>query len=294
MSLSMRIYYNAVFGALGGLLAWLVSGFLLRSTSTSFGLLLLKDALLGIVVGACIGGALGAVQGFQDRSWKQALRGAGYGALVGLVGGMLGLVVGEIVFTLAGGGVVPRALGWALLGSAVGVSEGLAHRQRERALYGALGGALGGLVGGSTYERVSQILLRLSGSRDFSLAAGTLLGLVILGACIGSLIALVYMVIRRAWFKVIRGRLEGKDVLLTERQNVLGERELPGDSQVSTRQALVERDEQGQYSLVNLDPRSDVTCLNGEPLELQERRPLETEDRVQLGKTLLIFRMEGD
>ena len=61
MSLRMRIYYNAVCAALGGLLAWAISGLLLTFSTSSFAMLLLKDALLGSVVGVCIGGALGAV-----------------------------------------------------------------------------------------------------------------------------------------------------------------------------------------------------------------------------------------
>src|SRR4051812_37778337 len=56
MSLRMRIYYNAVCGALGGLLAWALSGLLLATTTTSFSALLVHDAFLGALAGICIGG----------------------------------------------------------------------------------------------------------------------------------------------------------------------------------------------------------------------------------------------
>ncbi|MBA3947507.1 MAG: hypothetical protein H0X37_23480 [Herpetosiphonaceae bacterium] len=40
MSLAMRVYYNAVCGALGGLLAWAVSSLLIHFSTVSFGALL--------------------------------------------------------------------------------------------------------------------------------------------------------------------------------------------------------------------------------------------------------------
>ena len=46
-----RIYYNAVFGALGGLVSWALVGLVLRFQTQSTFLLFVKDALQGAVVG---------------------------------------------------------------------------------------------------------------------------------------------------------------------------------------------------------------------------------------------------
>ena len=67
-----RIYYNAIFGALGGLISWLLIGLLLNFDTSRLLMLFLKDALLGAMVGICIGEAIGAVAGFTvSHSWRR-------------------------------------------------------------------------------------------------------------------------------------------------------------------------------------------------------------------------------
>ena len=108
-----RIYYNAVFGALGGLLSWAFIGLLLRFESERTVLLFVKDALQGALVGVCIGVALGVVDGLTvSRSVKRTIRGGFLGGLIGLGAGLVGLVLGEIVFLIAAGGV------WAVFSAA--------------------------------------------------------------------------------------------------------------------------------------------------------------------------------
>ena len=85
-----RIYYNAAFGALGGLISWAIIGFALRFSTTSLFLLFLKDALLGSVVGICIGAAIGAVDGLTiSRSARKTIRGAFLGKLLNHLGGVV-------------------------------------------------------------------------------------------------------------------------------------------------------------------------------------------------------------
>ena len=95
MNKRMQIYYNALFGAIGGFLGWLVVGSLPTQTWNIW----LASAFIGAGVGMCIGLTVGAVEGvIIKRSVKQTLWGALRGAGIGLLSGMVGLIVGEIIF----------------------------------------------------------------------------------------------------------------------------------------------------------------------------------------------------
>ena len=129
MSKALQIYYNAIFGAIGGLLGWLLVG----SVTTGSWNILVAYAFVGAGVGLCIG-ALD-----RDGRWRggQAfptprLIGAGLGAATGLVSGVLGLLIGEAVFLLIGGGIIGRALGWLLLGLFLGIGEGVVSKSTKQ------------------------------------------------------------------------------------------------------------------------------------------------------------------
>src|SRR5262249_56953135 len=90
------------------------------------------------------------------------------------------------------GFMLGRGLGWMFLGIAIGISEGIAARSLGRMSYSTLGGAVGGFVGGALFGLFYHVLViqreRTEGAGGHLWAA---LGLVILGACLGSLSALV-------------------------------------------------------------------------------------------------------
>jgi len=288
-----RIYYNALFGALGGLISWLLIGLFLNIDISNLLMLFLKDALLGATVGICIGGAIGAVDGLTvSHSWRRLARGVFLGSIIGLVGGLIGLVIGEVIFKFAGGGVWPRAAGWAIFGFLVGTSEGRVQRSTAKTSYGAVGGLLGGLIGGSTYERLSTLLRAVTHDRELSLTVGSAVGLIILGACIGSLIGLVEDILRTAWLKVVVGRLEGRTFTLTRQETRLGKADdcdvvLPGDEDIYPHHAVIE---QTQKTFV-LRPLADPVLVNKQPMG--QSHLLKHGDRIQLGKTQVIFNLEG-
>lgn len=297
MSLRMRIYYNAICGALGGLLAWGLSGLLPGAATTSFAALLVHDALLGAIAGVCIGGALGAVDGVQARNWRQAVRGLRYGGGLGLIGGMIGLVCGEIIFSMAGGGLWPRALGWAVFGVLVGASEGVATRAADKRTYGALGGLLGGLIGGSAYERISDILRLLTHDRDLSLTTGSAIGLVILGACLGAMIALTVVLLRAAWVRILGGRLEGREVLIGKAQMTVGASDgcdiyLPGDDAIASQHATLQRTSAG-YALM-VETGSNPIVVNQQPVIAGTSVLLRGGEHLRFGSTPVLFRLDGD
>jgi hypothetical protein len=295
-----RIYYNAVLGALGGLFGWAFISLALRNLDTSSSAALyVKDALTGALVGVAMGAALGSADGFIDgRSPRKLLQGMVYGGILGLVAGVVGLLLGELIFSLAGGGVLPRAIGWAIFGMLVGMSNGIASRMPTRRNYGLLGGFIGGLVGGSTYERLNLALRGWTGDRETAVAVGGALGLIILGMCLGAIIGLVETILRTAWFRFTRGKLEGQTRMLDPRkaQITIGRDDgsdlyIPGDADIHHRHAVITP----QNGAFIITPASDggpvllVTPQGEQPVQNHALRP---NDAIQLGRSRMVFYTE--
>jgi hypothetical protein len=285
MSKRMQIYYNAVFGGIGGLLGWWAMGSLNAGSWNIW--------LASVVIGAGIGGGIGALVASMEgavikRSSTRALADALKGALAGVVAGMLGLVLGQIGFLALGGGFVGRPLGWMLLGLFVGLSELSVSRRLRRASYGALGGLAGGLIGGLIYEGLTQLFINRSDEAQ-SWVGG--FGLVLMGACIGALIAFTRQAFSRGELRVLNGRREGtvREVIDTM---VLGSYDgcdiyLP-DATVAKRHALVRHSEKG-FSIALLPDVAPGALLNGHLVAPGQEQPLHNGDIIQFGGTQVQF-----
>jgi len=301
MSLLLRIYFNAVFGALGGLLGWTLFGVFFDPTDSGAG----QQFLGGAVIGGAIGYLVVSVEALRDRSLVRFSRLAAYGLVLGAAGGALGMLVGEQVNELVAkavggdrggagyviGGMFARGLGWMLLGLAVGISEGIAARSLGKFSYGAVGGTLGGFVGGALFFLPYALAKREAATESTPLASA--LGLVILGACIGSLSALVRAVFQPASVKVLRGWQEGREYPLDKPNNKLGRDEhadiaLFRDMRVEKQHALIQRDGP-RYLLVNASAPADYTRVNGVPVATYHE--LHDGDRIQLGQVVLRFQL---
>src|SRR4051794_29779662 len=141
MGLLTKVYFNAVFGALGGLLGWVLCSTFgnPKASEDAVTRQLLQD---GALIGAGIGYLVVSVEAIRDRSWLRFVRQASYGVVLGAVGGAVGMFLAERVnYALVGGigairgstikfllTVVTRGLGFLFLGMAVGLSEGIAAR----------------------------------------------------------------------------------------------------------------------------------------------------------------------
>jgi hypothetical protein len=302
MALLVRIYFNAVFGALGGLLGWLLFGVFGDKTAPAE-----RQAAQMLLGGALIGGAIGyfvvSVEAIRDRNPIHFGRLASYGAALGAAGGALGMWLGDWVnYQLVGalgagregsgvlhtlGTMLARGLGWTFLGVAVGFSEGIAARSLGKFSYGTAGGAIGGFVGGALFGLFYLVTLDQAGSA--SLWGAT--GLVILGACIGSLSALVQGVMQPASLRVLRGWQEGREYPLDRTASLLGRDEhadiaLFRDMKVEKNHALIHR-EAKRYVLVNNGAPAEQTLVNGRIVP--DRCELHDGDRIQLGNVVLRF-----
>jgi hypothetical protein len=243
-----------------------------------------RDALAGLLIGGSLGVFLNAYSAFRDGAWLKLARAVAWGAPAAALGGAIGLVAGEVVIGLLRGGLLGRALSWSVLGLGIGLGQGLADRSRERLLYGLIGGGLGGFIGGFLFE---WLRVALADRLDMSQAVG----IVILGAGLGLCLALVEQVLRRAWVQVLSGRQEGRIYLLGHPRCRLGLDEraeigIFGDPAVARQHAEIEATPSG-YILHQLAAQAS-TRVNGTPLA--DRLSLKDGDRVEVGRTLLMFR----
>jgi hypothetical protein len=188
------------------------------------------------------------------------------------------------------GTMLARGLGWTFLGVAVGLGEGVAARSLGKLSYGTAGGAVGGFVGGALFG-----LFYLQTLDQAASALWGALGLIILGACIGSLSALVQGVLQPASLRVLRGWQEGREYALDRGDNLLGRDEhadiaLFRDMKVEKRHAVIRGAASG-YVLVNSGAPPEQTLVNGEAVP--DRRELRDGDRIQLGNVVLRFQTKA-
>jgi hypothetical protein len=274
-----QAYDLAIGGALGGLF-----GLYLYVELVSAQSVYVRDGLAGLLIGGSLGVFLNAYGPLRDGAWNKLARAVASGAPAAALGGAIGLVAGEIVIGIMKGGLLGRALSWAVLGLGIGLGQGIADRSRERLVYGLLGGGLGGFLGGFLFEWLRVIL----GNR-FEISQAV--GMVILGAGLGLCLALVEQALRRAWVIVASGRQEGRIYLLAHKRCRLGLDEhaeigIFGDPAVARRHAEIESSAAG-YILHHLASGAS-TRVNGQPVT--DRRPLVDGDRIELGRTQIVFR----
>jgi len=305
MTLLVRIYFNAVFGALGGLLGWMLFGVLGDKNPTDDKALLfltrsdLNSMLGGAIIGGMIGYLIVSVDAIRDRALIRFARLASYGVVLGSMGGALGMYIGDKVnFALIGAigdnwliSMLARGIGWTFLGIAIGFSEGVAAKSLGRLSYSTLGGAIGGFIGGCLFMLFYLMSDPTKGTTPFWSATG----LVILGACIGSLSALVTSVFQPACVRVMRGWQEGREYPLEKQATLLGRDEhadiaLFRDMKIEKQHAYIRRIE-SKYVLVNNNAPAEWTLVNEQ--QVRTNRELQDGDRIQLGNVVLRFHLRA-
>ena len=256
MSLGRLIYYSAIVGGWSALLGWLISEFALSPGGGH-----LSVALACALVGAAIGMGLNLLAGMANARLTQQLKRIVPGLLAGGVGGALGGFLGDILVSVFGPDF--RAIGWMVMGAGIGVAEGLFERSPAKLRNGLIGGAIGGLLGGLLFKPIS--LLMASSATGMSSRATAF---VILGMCIGILIALVKVVLKDAWLTVLDGYRPGRQLILSDAQTILGRAEyaaLPfmgrNDVALDLVHAKIVRQPDGRFTLED-NKTKDGTRLN--------------------------------
>jgi hypothetical protein len=200
MSRNLRIYYYTLLGATGGLIAWRLTDLIRLEQSNIY----IADAILGAATGLSIGLVIGFAEAILSRSLLRGLRSALIGGVIGLVAGVIALPLSEFAFLSIGGEIVGRALGWAIFGGIIGLADGITGGSQmwKSAVGGLVGGALGGVLLELALRQLSDPLL------------GKVAGMMLLGAAIGALTALIVVALSRAWLEVKSGKLIGSEFIL--------------------------------------------------------------------------------
>jgi len=191
----------------------------------------IASTLLFPLVAGFIGLFIGAIDGIICRLPRRSLLCGGIGLLVGLLGGFVCSMAGEIAYaplthlalkqsenstyglnTL--GFVIQvfgRTLAWGMVGVAMGLGQGIALRSKRLLIYGLLGGVVGGLLGGMLFDPIDMMVL---GPDKVSAHWSRLIGLGVIGACVGAMIGIVELLARDTWLRMTQGPLAGKEFIL--------------------------------------------------------------------------------
>ncbi len=315
-----RVLLGLIFGTLGGFL-----GYLIQEPLIPHGDLNLMNPVhqaqinmkLGMILGAMIGLGIGAVEGAVLQSPRVLLKGLLLGTGIGAIGGIFGLYFGGAVYNLALFGkspellqgshnildfthlVIARALGWTLLGALPGLAAGAATLSHKRAIHGLLGGIIGGFIGGALFDIVGEIVAPVLGP---AAAAGSTvrydaggpsraIGFTIIGALTGLFIGLVQELLKQAWVRVLAGKNEGKDYIISKPMSILGRDEradvpLFGDQMLAPQHAAIKQ-ENGRHWLYDGGTQGG-SVVNGQRVD--EKMLLKDGDMVQLGQVRILFR----
>ncbi|HZQ07561.1 MAG TPA: FHA domain-containing protein, partial [Anaerolineae bacterium] len=119
---------------------------------------------------------------------------------------------------------------------------------------------------------------------------GRALGFVVLGACVGLLIAIVQELVKQAELKIISGgRNEGREFRIDKKRVTIGSSNrndwvIAGDQFLQPQHVEIKR-EGGHFVLRALNPAA-ATAVNNQRVVAQA---LNNGDRIQIGGTLLTF-----
>jgi hypothetical protein len=191
-------------------------------------------------------------------------------------------------------------VGWAIFGMLVGMSDGIVSKMPTKRNYGLLGGFIGGLLGGSTYERLNLALRGWTGDREMALAVGGAVGLIILGACLGAIIGLVEVLLRTAWFRFTRGKLEGQTRMLDPRKEQISigrddacDLYIPGDPDIRGTHAVITR-QNGAFTISPATGGGAVVLVTPQGEQPVQDHALQHNDTIQLGRSRMVFFMEEE
>jgi hypothetical protein len=282
MSFYRLIFYSAVIGGWAAFAGWLISELVLLRRAHEFGLVPLF--LTAAVVGALVAGALNILAGAANGQWKQQLPRALLGAGGGFVGGALGGLFGALIYQLYAAAFT-RALGWTVMGLAIGCVEGIYDRSAKKIRNGLIGGSIGGFAGGLLFDPVHAWI-----GSDMSSRATAF---VILGMFIGLFIGLAQVILKDAWLTVLAGFRPGRQLILTSPETWLGTSEkaqLPfiafGAKGVEPIHLRILRRQDGGFVLQDNNSRTG-TLVNG--VRLQAPVLLQNGDMIQLGPNVVRF-----
>ncbi|MBN2440784.1 MAG: FHA domain-containing protein [Spirochaetales bacterium] len=226
MTLIMRIIFFSIIGLIAGIISWPFAEVIIYFQS-SFPYLWLFSITTGVVIGLFMGGCFGMSEGILSISREKLIPGLLMGLCFGALGGIVGLFAGQAILGFLGTMIfnsnisfktianpLSKALGWAVFGMCIGLSEGIRSRSLLKARNGIIGGFIGGIIGGLAFEYLRLFLSIHYFSR--------LAGLMLLGLFIGLFYALVEINMAKASLNLLSGDLKGREYPLTQKFTTIG------------------------------------------------------------------------
>jgi len=281
MSRGMRLYYYSILGAMGGLIGWQVSNVLGLSFT---GNVYLSEVVVGALIGLSIGMLIGLSEGFFNKDVLVALKSGLISGLLGLLGGGIGLPAAEALFQFLGGESFSRFLGWGIFGMLIGAALGFSTKSHiwKPALGGLIGGLLGGILLDSSRYWLSDPL------------SGKALGLSMMGASVGIFIALIVMLLSRAWIEVVSGKLKGSEFILDKFIKKNGPSAYFGSDSLKADIVFPDPDVSPQHAMLKgndthftlKDMSLQGTFINNRRIELSQ---LSNRQKVKMGNTEFVY-----
>ena len=317
MSLQAKTFLNLLAGGLAGVLAWTLTDLtgwftdifqphrLVRSGLFGDPKFLLYGALFGLLLGLM----LAVVDTLSIESKRRLIQTLAAGAGIGALGGWVGLAMGQtvygLIFRLSGLApdeaphtpgqflvlLVGRALGYAFIGAIVGAAQGAVSRSPLVARQGAFGGLIGGLFGGIAFEILNGL--------EFPASLSRLIALVAVGALAGFFVGVVQNLFKQAWIRVVLGKNEGKEYLISKPITTIGRGELSdiglyGDVNIAPTHIAIEAlaaQNRHRLRFVGEGGKRGTTykppLVNGQPVA--NEMWLADGDTIQLGRRTLLF-----
>jgi hypothetical protein len=226
------------------------------------------------------------------------------GLFVGFVGGFVSSIIANIAYSplhhlamkqagatgLSSMGfmlqMVGRSIAWCLAGCAMGLGQGIALRSKRLLIYGLIGGVVGGLLGGLLFDPIDLVLL---GSDKPSAALSRMIGLGVIGLCVGATIGIVELLARDAWLRMTQGPLTGKEFLVFKDVMNIGSSPrsdiyLFNDAQVAENHAILRA--VGDECEIEARQATNPVLLNNRSVT---RARLRHGDNVTIGRTSFVF-----
>lgn len=301
---------RALFGAIGGLVAWLLVEPFTTDVESIRELFEANQSTPGASLWALVGAFIGiSIVGLEELLWgskQKALRSVLITGVLGVFGGSFAFSLGGWVFTWFGSIVlsyaegdprqffwlvIARSFTWALVGALLGLALGAARKSWKGALNSAVGGLIGGFAGGIFFDTLApQIGSILTLGLVESGWASRLIGLVLMGALIGLFSTLAEQLLSPAFLKVISsGRMEGREFIIDKPIVTVGRDErcdiaLYYDRDVAMHHALLKWD--GRSYTVTPEGNARVFVNN----QLIRSQQLKDGDVITVGQTRLLFK----
>jgi hypothetical protein len=294
MSLTMRILFFGLTGICAGILAWPFAEGVIYF-QMYFPSYLIFTIVTGIAIGLAMGGVFGSSEGLLSMSAPKTWSGILMGIVIGIVAGIAGFLCGQAALLFIGtmfynsnisfkylGLPVSKAIGWAIFGACIGLSEGIRSKSINKIRNGIIGGLAGGILGGFAFEYLRILVPESIYAR--------LAGLILLGLLIGIFYGLIEVNLAKASLQMLNGELRGREFPLTQGFTTVGSSPLtvvgvPGYENVADVHAEIKK-KRSDFLLTDAGTKGG-TFVNDEKVK---EKKLDDGDVIRVGEAQFLFK----